>query len=91
MGNRIYNILFHTHTVSGIVISVALYVIFLPVLFPFLGMKSPIGNAGIPLAKKMHCPVALTVTLAIFPKHITFTAVMWNYAIITTREAFPLA
>ncbi|HCX20478.1 MAG TPA: hypothetical protein DHN29_01095, partial [Cytophagales bacterium] len=28
MSNRIYNILFHTHTVSGLVISVALYVIF---------------------------------------------------------------
>jgi len=28
MSNRIYNVLFHTHTVSGLVISVALYVIF---------------------------------------------------------------
>ncbi|MEQ9302495.1 MAG: PepSY-associated TM helix domain-containing protein [Marinoscillum sp.] len=28
MGNRIYNVLFHTHTVSGLVISVALFVIF---------------------------------------------------------------
>lgn len=28
MSNRIYNILFHTHTVSGLVISVALFVIF---------------------------------------------------------------
>ena len=28
MSNRVYNILFHTHTVSGLVISVALYVIF---------------------------------------------------------------
>ncbi|MVM40739.1 hypothetical protein GO730_28700 [Spirosoma sp. HMF3257] len=28
LGNRAYNILFHTHTVSGIVISVVLYIIF---------------------------------------------------------------
>lgn len=28
MSNRIYNVLFHTHTVSGLVISVALFVIF---------------------------------------------------------------
>ncbi|MAM18365.1 MAG: PepSY-associated TM helix domain-containing protein [Christiangramia sp.] len=35
MGNRTYNILFHTHTVSGIVISVALYVIFFAGSFSF--------------------------------------------------------
>lgn len=35
MNNRIYNILFHTHTVSGIVISVALYVIFFAGSFSF--------------------------------------------------------
>ncbi|WP_228235154.1 PepSY-associated TM helix domain-containing protein [Allomuricauda sp. M10] len=35
MGNRIYNLLFHTHTVSGIVISVALYVIFFAGSFSF--------------------------------------------------------
>ena len=35
MGNRIYNILFHTRTVSGIVISVALYVIFFTGSFSF--------------------------------------------------------
>ncbi|MDC6366713.1 MULTISPECIES: PepSY-associated TM helix domain-containing protein [Flavobacteriaceae] len=35
MGNRSYNILFHTHTVSGIVISVALYVIFFAGSFSF--------------------------------------------------------
>ena len=35
MGPRIYNILFHTHTVSGIVISVALYVIFFAGSFSF--------------------------------------------------------
>ena len=51
MGNRIYNILFHTHTVSGIVISVALYVIFFTGSFSFSGMKLPIGNADIPLVK----------------------------------------
>ncbi|MHA7865026.1 PepSY-associated TM helix domain-containing protein [Flagellimonas marinaquae] len=35
MGNRSYNILFHTHTVSGIVISVALYIIFFTGSFSF--------------------------------------------------------
>ncbi|SHJ20349.1 PepSY-associated TM helix domain-containing protein [Pseudozobellia thermophila] len=35
MKRRIYNILFHTHTVSGIVISVALYVIFFAGSFSF--------------------------------------------------------
>ncbi|WP_111309913.1 PepSY-associated TM helix domain-containing protein [Confluentibacter sediminis] len=35
MNNRIYNILFHTHTVSGIVISVVLYVIFFAGSFSF--------------------------------------------------------
>ncbi len=35
MGQRTYNILFHTHTVSGIVISVALYVIFFAGSFSF--------------------------------------------------------
>lgn len=35
MSNRIYNILFHTHTIAGIVISVALYVIFFAGSFSF--------------------------------------------------------
>ncbi len=35
MGKRIYNILFHTHTVSGIVISAGLYVIFFTGSFSF--------------------------------------------------------
>ncbi len=35
MKNRIYNVLFHTHTVSGIVISVVLYVIFFAGSFSF--------------------------------------------------------
>lgn len=35
MKNRTYNILFHTHTVSGIVISVALYIIFFAGSFSF--------------------------------------------------------
>jgi len=35
MSNRVYNILFHTHTVSGIVISVALFVIFFAGSFSF--------------------------------------------------------
>src|SRR5690606_10919383 len=35
MSNRIYNILFHTHTVSGLVISVGLYVIFFAGSFSF--------------------------------------------------------
>src|SRR4051794_22573375 len=35
MNNRNYNIFFHTHTVSGIVISVVLYVIFFAGSFSF--------------------------------------------------------
>ncbi|MCK0136060.1 PepSY-associated TM helix domain-containing protein [Arenibacter sp. S6351L] len=35
MGQRTYNILFHTHTVSGIIISVALYIIFFAGSFSF--------------------------------------------------------
>jgi uncharacterized iron-regulated membrane protein len=35
MSNRIYNILFHTHTISGIFISLALYVIFFAGSFSF--------------------------------------------------------
>lgn len=35
MSNRIYNILFHTHTVSGLLISVGLYVIFFAGSFSF--------------------------------------------------------
>lgn len=35
MSKRTYNILFHLHTVSGIVISVALYVIFFTGSFSF--------------------------------------------------------
>ncbi|GGZ32092.1 hypothetical protein GCM10007049_26860 [Echinicola pacifica] len=35
MSNRIYNILFHTHTISGIIISAALYVIFFAGSFSF--------------------------------------------------------
>ncbi|MEM9919524.1 MAG: PepSY-associated TM helix domain-containing protein [Bacteroidota bacterium] len=35
MGKRMYNVLFHTHTVSGIVISVALYIIFFAGSFSF--------------------------------------------------------
>mgnify|MGYP003656264522 FL=1 len=35
MSNRIYNILFHTHTISGIIISLALYVIFFAGSFSF--------------------------------------------------------
>lgn len=35
MSNRIYNILFHTHTISGIIISVALFVIFFAGSFSF--------------------------------------------------------
>lgn len=35
MNNRVYNILFHTHTISGIFISLALYVIFFAGSFSF--------------------------------------------------------
>ncbi|WP_339713728.1 PepSY-associated TM helix domain-containing protein [uncultured Kriegella sp.] len=36
MANRVYNILFHTHTISGIIISAALYVIFFTGSITFL-------------------------------------------------------
>ena len=35
MNNRIYNVLFNTHTISGIIISAALYVIFFAGSFSF--------------------------------------------------------
>ena len=36
MGKRVYNIVFHTHTISGIIISAALYVIFFTGSLSFL-------------------------------------------------------
>lgn len=42
MGKRTYNILFHTHTISGIVISVALYIIFFAGSFSFF--RDEIGS-----------------------------------------------
>nr|BFF40080.1 hypothetical protein BACY1_18850 [Tenacibaculum mesophilum] len=36
MAKRVYNIMFHTHTISGIVISAALYVIFFTGSISFL-------------------------------------------------------
>lgn len=54
LGNRAYNIMFHTHTVSGIVISVALYIIFFAGAFTlfkdeFYQWENP--TARIPLTK----------------------------------------
>jgi len=54
LGNRAYNIMFHTHTVSGIVISFALYVIFFAGAFTlfkdeFYQWENP--EARIPLVK----------------------------------------
>ncbi|MDQ1087113.1 PepSY domain-containing protein [Siphonobacter sp. SORGH_AS_1065] len=56
LGNRTYNIVFHTHTVSGIVISVALYIIFFAGAFTlfrdeFYQWENP--SARIPMAKSM--------------------------------------
>ncbi|UGU15552.1 PepSY domain-containing protein [Sinomicrobium kalidii] len=54
MSNRIYNVLFNTHTVSGIVISVALYVIFFAGSFSFFRdeiisweRNEPVKEAGL--------------------------------------------
>ncbi|WCC44944.1 hypothetical protein PJW08_01285 [Tenacibaculum finnmarkense] len=44
MSKRNYNVFFNTHTVSGIVISVALYVIFFAGAFSFF--KEEIINSG---------------------------------------------
>lgn len=55
MSNRVYNILFHTHTISGIVISAILYVIFFAGSFSFFRdeiisweRNEPIQESSIP-------------------------------------------
>ena len=57
LGNRAYNIIFHTHTVSGITISFALYVIFFAGAFTlfkdeFYQWENP--EARIPLVKVVN-------------------------------------
>ncbi|WP_439489110.1 PepSY-associated TM helix domain-containing protein [Algoriphagus sp.] len=51
MSNRIYNILFHTHTISGIIISVALYVIFFAGSFSFFRDEIVSWERNEPLAE----------------------------------------
>mgnify|MGYP003653966742 CR=1 FL=1 len=51
MSNRIYNILFHTHTISGIIISVALYVIFFAGSFSFFRDEIVSWERNEPLAQ----------------------------------------
>jgi uncharacterized iron-regulated membrane protein len=56
LSNRLYNITFHTHTVSGIVISFALYVIFFAGAFTLF--KSEFYQWENPEARQQH-PVAI--------------------------------
>ncbi|WP_339925486.1 PepSY-associated TM helix domain-containing protein [uncultured Cyclobacterium sp.] len=51
MSNRIYNILFHTHTISGIFISLALYVIFFAGSFSFFRDEINSWERNEPLAE----------------------------------------
>ena len=51
MSNRIYNILFHTHTISGIIISLALYVIFFAGSFSFFRDEIVSWERNEPLAQ----------------------------------------
>lgn len=50
MSNRNYNVFFNTHTVSGIVISVALYVIFFAGAFALFKQEIAVWEAGKPLS-----------------------------------------
>ncbi|WP_103865996.1 PepSY domain-containing protein [Aquimarina sp. I32.4] len=52
MSKRLYNIFFHTHTVSGIVISVALYVIFLCGAFALFKDEIEVWEKGIPINRE---------------------------------------
>lgn len=52
MGNRTHNIFFNLHTVSGIVISVALYVIFFCGAFALFKDEIGAWESGIPINKK---------------------------------------
>ncbi len=52
MNQRIYNILFHTHTVSGIIISVVLYIIFFCGAFALFKNEITIWEKGKPLNKE---------------------------------------
>ncbi len=51
MNNRVYNILFHTHTISGICISLALYVIFFAGSFSFFRDEIVSWERNEPLAQ----------------------------------------
>ncbi|WP_103071400.1 PepSY-associated TM helix domain-containing protein [Aquimarina sediminis] len=52
MNKRNHNVIFHTHTVSGIVISVALYIIFFCGVFALFKDEISIWEKGIPVQKE---------------------------------------
>ncbi|WP_200979004.1 PepSY domain-containing protein [Echinicola sp. 20G] len=54
MSNRVYNILFHTHTISGIIISAALYVIFFAGSFSFFRDEIVGWERNEPVSEESH-------------------------------------
>ncbi|QMW03298.1 PepSY-associated TM helix domain-containing protein [Spirosoma foliorum] len=70
LGNRAYNIMFHTHTVSGIVISVALYIIFFAGAFTlfkdeFYQWENP--SARIPVVKSIDYQSVIQQIKRLYP------------------------
>lgn len=57
MSKRNYNVFFNTHTVSGIVISVALYIIFFAGAFAFFKDEIEIWQEGIPVSKTQRADI----------------------------------
>lgn len=79
MSNRIYNVLFNTHTVSGIVISVALYVIFFAGSFSFFRdeiisweRNEPVKEAGLSGTDFDRLLDTLSVREPVYGRDITF-------------------
>ncbi|UCS91679.1 PepSY domain-containing protein [Echinicola marina] len=54
MSNRVYNILFHTHTISGIIISAALYIIFFAGSFSFFRDEIVGWERNEPVGEESH-------------------------------------
>lgn len=80
MSNRIYNILFHTHTVSGLLISVGLFVIFFAGSFSFFKdeiisweRNEPIQEAGFSSIDLDALMVSLDEKLDTYGRDISFT------------------
>lgn len=84
MGNRTYNILFHTHTVSGIVISVALYVIFFAGSFSFFRDEIVNWERGHTVEDYDELSVDFNSVLKDLKKIMIYTEGTWNWLIIST-------